>query len=139
MAANSDPAGDRVTLRALVRGAIAGAGTTPRLAKGLWSLATLRPTSKKSIGLLLQQQAAKTPEAVALVFEGQAWTYAELNAWANRFAQVLQQRGIGAGDTVGILVENRPLVLPQRWVPSSSARWPQCSIISSAVKCWRTH
>lgn len=111
MAANSDPGGDRVTLRALVRGAIAGAGTTPRLAKGLWNLATLRPKSKQSIGLLLQQQASKTPEAVALVFEGQAWTYAELNAWANRFAQMLQQRGIGAGDTVGILVENRPLVL----------------------------
>jgi acyl-CoA synthetase (AMP-forming)/AMP-acid ligase II len=111
MAVRPDASGDRVTFRALVRGVIAGASSTPRLAKGLWNLATLRPTSKMSIGLLLQRQVTKTPNAVALVFEGQAWTYAELNAWANRFAHVLQQRGVGAGDTVGILVENRPLVL----------------------------
>lgn len=111
MAASPDVSADRVTLPALVRGAFAGARSSPRLARGLWNLATLRPGSKRSIGALLQRQAKKTPHAIALVFEGQIWRYAQLNAWANRFAHVLQQRGVVAGDTVGVLMENRPLVL----------------------------
>ena len=111
MAASPDVSADRVTLPALVRGAFAGARSSPRLARGLWNLATLRPDSKRSIGALLQRQAKKTPHAIALVFEGQIWRYAQLNAWANRCAHVLQQRGVVAGDTVGILMENRPLVL----------------------------
>ncbi len=111
MAESPATAGDRVTLSALLRGALSGASSTPKLAKGLWNLATLKPTSRRSIGLLLQRQAEKTPNALALKFEGQAWSYAELNQWANRFAHALQQRGIRRGDAVGILVENRPLVL----------------------------
>lgn len=111
MAVSPVDAGDRVTLAALLRGALAGASSTPKLAKGLWNLATLKPTSHRSIGLMLQRQAEKTPDALALKFEGRAWTYAELNQWANRIAHVLQQSGIRRGDAAGILVENRPLVL----------------------------
>jgi len=100
-----------VTLHDLLRGALGGARSTPKLARGLLTLALLKPTSKKSIGLLLQQWAAKTPDTVALKFDDQLWTYAQLNAWVNRVAHALQAEGITRGDTVAVLVENRPLAL----------------------------
>lgn len=102
---------DRVTLPDLLRGALGGARSTPRLARGLLTLALLKPTSKRSIGLMLQQWAAKTPDAVALKFDDQLWTYAQLNAWVNRVAHTLKSEGIARGDTVAVLVENRPLAL----------------------------
>nr|BFE70220.1 hypothetical protein GCM10020092_035210 [Actinoplanes digitatis] len=44
---------------------------------------------------LFEAQVARTPDAVALVFAGRSWTYAQVNARANRIAHHL--RGLGAG------------------------------------------
>ncbi|MGX4687703.1 amino acid adenylation domain-containing protein [Streptomyces sp. JNUCC 63] len=44
---------------------------------------------------LLEAQAAGTPQATAVVFEGETLTYAELNARANRLARLLVERGTG--------------------------------------------
>ncbi|WP_136442057.1 MupA/Atu3671 family FMN-dependent luciferase-like monooxygenase [Pacificoceanicola onchidii] len=49
-----------------------------------------------------EAQVAKTPDAVALVFEGLSLTYAQLNARANRAAHVLQQMGVQPGQVVGL-------------------------------------
>ncbi|HEY7770868.1 amino acid adenylation domain-containing protein, partial [Longimicrobium sp.] len=54
---------------------------------------------------LFEAQAARTPGAVAVVFEDQQVTYAELNARANRLAHHLRALGAGAGARVGICVE----------------------------------
>ncbi|MEV6621436.1 amino acid adenylation domain-containing protein, partial [Amycolatopsis sp. NPDC051114] len=50
-------------------------------------------------------QAAVTPDAVALVFEGTRLSYAELNDRANVFARRLIARRVGRGDVVGVHVE----------------------------------
>ena len=59
--------------------------------------------------LLLHQrfelQARRTPELIALEFEGQKWTYAELNRRANQLARLLRSRGVGPGTLVGVLAE----------------------------------
>ncbi|MGH3836707.1 MAG: amino acid adenylation domain-containing protein, partial [Pseudonocardiaceae bacterium] len=44
---------------------------------------------------LFQAQVARTPDSVAVVFEGAELTYAELNARANRLARLLIQCGAG--------------------------------------------
>ncbi|MDR0269914.1 condensation domain-containing protein, partial [Paenibacillus sp.] len=59
----------------------------------------------KTIHALFEQQAERTPEAVAVVFESERLTYGELNAKANGLARVLRSRGIEADEIVGIMAE----------------------------------
>ncbi|HQE20197.1 MAG TPA: condensation domain-containing protein, partial [Aggregatilineales bacterium] len=54
---------------------------------------------------LFEAQAASTPEAIALAFEDQTMTYAELNARANRLARTLQARGVGPETIVGVAID----------------------------------
>jgi len=54
---------------------------------------------------LFAAQAARTPGAVALVFEGETLTYGELAARSGRLARVLRGLGVGPEMRVGICVE----------------------------------
>ncbi|MCA7011681.1 amino acid adenylation domain-containing protein, partial [Dickeya dadantii] len=55
-----------------------------------------------------EQQAARHPERIALVFEDQSLSYGELNSRANRLAHHLRRLGIGADDRVAICTERHP-------------------------------
>jgi amino acid adenylation domain-containing protein len=54
---------------------------------------------------LIEEQAARTPNDVAVVFEGQKLTYAELNAQANQLAHHLRSLGVGPDALIGICLE----------------------------------
>ena len=54
---------------------------------------------------LFERQAERTPEATAVVYEGQSLSYRQLNARANRLAHHLIRLGIQADDRVAICVE----------------------------------
>ncbi len=54
---------------------------------------------------LFERQAARTPGAVALVFEGEWLTYRELDRRANGLARALSEQGVGPDTRVGICVE----------------------------------
>ncbi|HEY0974189.1 MAG TPA: long-chain-acyl-CoA synthetase [Solimonas sp.] len=103
--------GDLVGLGDVLRGMLSTLPDTVTVNRGLFNLLTLKPHKLNSIGLLLQRHAERTPQATALLFEGRRWSYAELNAWANRIASVLKAQGVRSGDAVAILMENRPEVL----------------------------
>ncbi|MFJ2026154.1 amino acid adenylation domain-containing protein [Streptomyces sp. NPDC087897] len=51
---------------------------------------------------LLTEQAARTPGATALVQGARSWTYAELEAAANRLAHALIARGAAPGTRIGL-------------------------------------
>jgi natural product biosynthesis luciferase-like monooxygenase protein len=55
-------------------------------------------------------QAARTPEATALVHEATTLSYAELEARANRAAQVLRAMGVGPGTPVGLATRRSALM-----------------------------
>lgn len=54
---------------------------------------------------LFEQQAARTPEQTAVVFENQQLTYAQLNTRANQLARHLQARGVDPETVVALCVE----------------------------------
>ncbi len=54
---------------------------------------------------LVEAQVERTPDAVAVVYEGQALTYRELNQRANQLAHHLQKLGAGPEVLVGICME----------------------------------
>lgn len=57
---------------------------------------------------LVTAQAARTPDNVAIVYEGRHYTYRELNEASNRLAHWLIARGIGTEDRVAVLLEKSP-------------------------------
>jgi amino acid adenylation domain-containing protein len=61
--------------------------------------------SEKLVHGLFQEQVERTPDAIALVYEEQALTYAELNRRANQLARYLSRRGVGADKVVALCVE----------------------------------
>ena len=54
---------------------------------------------------LFEAQVERTPDAIALEFDGQQLSYAKLNARANQLGRYLRGRGVGPGKLVGICVE----------------------------------
>jgi amino acid adenylation domain-containing protein/FkbM family methyltransferase len=61
--------------------------------------------TRASLPEMLAEQAARTPDGVALSFEGERLTYAELNRRADRLARLLRRRGIRPEAVVGVLME----------------------------------
>ncbi|WP_280949744.1 AMP-binding protein, partial [Methylosinus sp. 3S-1] len=59
----------------------------------------------RCIHQLFEAQASETPDAVAVAFEEQSLTYAQLNARANRLAHHLRRLGVGPETLVGLCVE----------------------------------
>ncbi|HZM76251.1 MAG TPA: amino acid adenylation domain-containing protein, partial [Candidatus Limnocylindrales bacterium] len=62
-------------------------------------------TRASTLPHLFETQAARTPEAVALVFDDRQMSYAQLDAQANRLARLLIGRGVGPESMVGVCLE----------------------------------
>ncbi|RLU86329.1 hypothetical protein CTZ27_25500 [Streptomyces griseocarneus] len=67
-----------------------------------WSNGPERPVPDTSLTELFEVQAARTPDAVAVVAEDGELTYAELDSRANGLARLLVERGAGPGRFVAV-------------------------------------
>ncbi len=70
-----------------------------------WNATQTRYPDQTCIHRLFEQQAEKTPDAVALVYEEHILSYTELNARANRLARQLIKRGVQLDDRIVVLLE----------------------------------
>ncbi|MEC8907811.1 MAG: AMP-binding protein, partial [Pseudomonadota bacterium] len=87
------------------------ATSIPIKLKGVYELATSKPEKEKSIGLLLEKHARQRPEHIAIRYEDVTYTYDQVNRKANQVAHYLTSQGIGSGDVVAVVLENRPETL----------------------------
>src|ERR1700734_47863 len=62
----------------------------------------------KGLHQLFEEQAGRTPEAIALVGDERQITYAELNVLANRLAHVLRDGGVGPEKLVALCLDRSP-------------------------------
>ncbi|HEY9303322.1 MAG TPA: amino acid adenylation domain-containing protein, partial [Mycobacterium sp.] len=65
-------------------------------------------TPATTLPALVTERAARSPEAVAVVYEGRQYSYREINEEANRVAHWLIERGIGTEDRVAVLMDKSP-------------------------------
>ncbi|MFP2964321.1 condensation domain-containing protein, partial [Myxococcus sp. 1LA] len=75
-----------------------------RLVKEWSGTATAYPRDA-SLAELFEQQVSRTPESVAVEYEGQRLSYAELNRRANQLAHYLRGMGVGPEVRVGLCAE----------------------------------
>jgi amino acid adenylation domain-containing protein/thioester reductase-like protein len=79
---------------------------------------------EKLIHQIFEERARRTPDAIALVHEGQALTYLELNAKANRLASYLRRAGVRESGYVPVLMSrSAQMVIAELAVLKSGAAY----------------
>ncbi|MGW3496798.1 amino acid adenylation domain-containing protein [Streptomyces sp. NPDC001020] len=80
------------------------AGERERLVRG-WNATDTEYDGTRLLHRLVEEQAARTPDAVAVVHAGRSLTYRELDRWANRIAHRLARHGVGPETVVAVAAE----------------------------------
>ncbi|MCY8131450.1 amino acid adenylation domain-containing protein, partial [Bacillus spizizenii] len=70
-----------------------------------WKGKNLSVPTDKTVHQLFEETAQRHKDRPAVTFNGQSWTYGELNAKANRLARILIDCGISADERVGVLTK----------------------------------
>src|SRR3569833_414329 len=78
------------------------------IARTLWLLRLVKPTAPRLICDIVAEHARKTPDAPAIFCGDETLSYSQLDARANRYAHWAMAQGIGRGQAVALLTENRP-------------------------------
>ena len=73
-----------------------------------WNETAVERPREETLHGLFEEQVRRTPDAVAVAYEGRAVTYAELNRRANRVAHALRERGVGPDVRVGVCLKRSP-------------------------------
>jgi len=76
-----------------------------------WNNTFAQYPQDKCIHQLFEEAVSLSPDAVAVVFEGEELSYRELNARANQLARHLRSLGVEPEVLVGICVERSPLMV----------------------------
>jgi acyl-CoA synthetase (AMP-forming)/AMP-acid ligase II len=82
-----------------------------RILKGIYYLASAKADKYSSLGLVFEKRAKQLPNKCFLQYEDRSYTYSEFNAWSNQISHHLASQGIKSGDTVSLMMENRPETL----------------------------
>ncbi|KAK7791656.1 hypothetical protein R5R35_005068 [Gryllus longicercus] len=61
-----------------------------------------------SVVTKFREQVAKHPNKACYIFEDTVWTFADVEKYSNKVARVFRKQGLGEGDAVSLVMENRP-------------------------------
>jgi len=78
------------------------------IARTLWLLRRVKPHATRSIVDIVEDQVRSRPGNIAIFYQDQQLTYAQMDARANRYAHWALAQGIGRGTVVALFMENRP-------------------------------
>ena len=70
-----------------------------------WNHTDRQYSREKTIVGIIEDQVEKAPQVIAVVFEGQCITYAELNSRSNQLAHFLRKKGLTQEHLVGVCME----------------------------------
>ncbi|HYO51728.1 non-ribosomal peptide synthetase, partial [Archangium sp.] len=73
-----------------------------------WNQTAVAYPRERCLHELFEAHVDRTPDAIALEFEGRTFTYRELDARANQLAHALRRLGVGRDTRVGLLLERSP-------------------------------
>jgi amino acid adenylation domain-containing protein/non-ribosomal peptide synthase protein (TIGR01720 family) len=73
-----------------------------------WNRTETKYSREKLLHELFEEQAERTPEAVAVVYERESLSYEDLNQRANELAHYLRKQGVGPEVRVGLCVKRSP-------------------------------
>ena len=90
----------------------------------------IKASGKATVYSLFYAQVRRDPDAVALKYQDNSWSYKNLNQYVNQLASVFTECGITKGDRIAILSENRP-----EYVVAELA----CAMTGAIIACqnWR--
>jgi fengycin family lipopeptide synthetase D len=66
---------------------------------------------EQTLVTLFESQAARVPEHIAVIFEGQSLIYREVNRQANRLAAVLREKGVRPNQIIALLLDRSPSMI----------------------------
>lgn len=75
---------------------------------GLINFLALKKKKDMSLGSVLERQGDKYRDKPLILFEDRTISYSEFNSSANRYSHLFLKRGFIKGDTVALLMDNRP-------------------------------
>ncbi|WP_416671495.1 non-ribosomal peptide synthetase [Egbenema bharatensis] len=76
-----------------------------------WNQTQIEYSQNQCIHQLFEAQVERTPDSIALAFEGQQFSYQELNHRANQLAHHLQFLGVEPDTLVGVCLERSPALM----------------------------
>lgn len=85
------------------------------VARTLWSVREIKPDSPVLVCDDFERAVDKFTDHTAMIFEGESYTYRQLDGLANRFAAWADAQGLQRGDTVALLLPNRAEYVPA-WI-----------------------
>jgi len=78
------------------------------LARTFYRMRHVKPDATTTIADVVEAVVRAHPENPAILFQDRTISYRQMDGWAARYARWAQGQGVGKGDVVALLMDNRP-------------------------------
>ncbi|WP_372964382.1 long-chain-acyl-CoA synthetase [Marinobacter sp.] len=123
---------DIVTARDIIRSLPPVLGRFPFIARGLYYYLAKNNEKELTLGKLIARNAKKYPYHPAILCDDITVSWQEFEAWSNRIAHYLKDQGLVKGDSIAVLLENRPELLAV--VAGASKVGVACAMLNTSQK-----